>query len=128
MIILDTTLQGKLLSLSAHVVVSPCLRKNLTLDCNISLHRQQGVRIVTFYLYLNDVEAGGGTNFNQLNITVMPKVGRAVLWPSVLDEDPNKRDDRTHHQALPVEAGIKYGANAWFHLRDFKDPYHNNCI
>jgi len=71
------------------------------------IDRQPGVRIVTVYLYLNDVEAGGGTNFPDLDITVMPKRGRVLIWPSVRDSDPNKIDDRTDHQALPVEAGIK---------------------
>ena len=89
--------------------------------------RQSGVRILTMYLYLNDVEAGGGTNFNKLDITVMPKRGRALLWPSVLNEDPNKKDWRTTHQALPVEKGIKYGANAWFHMNDFKTPHSKSC-
>jgi prolyl 4-hydroxylase len=70
------------------------------------------VRILTLYLYLNDVEEGGGTNFDELDITVMPKRGRALLWPSVLDSDPDKKDGRTTHQALPVGKGsIKYGAN-----------------
>ena len=35
-------------------------------------------------------------------------------------------DDRTYHEALLVEKGLKYGANAWLHLRNFKDddcPY-----
>ena len=58
----------------------------------------------------------------------MPKRGRALIWPSVLDEDPSAKDPRTDHQALPVEAGVKYGANAWLHLRDFKTPHKNNCI
>ena len=89
--------------------------------------RQQGPRILTVYLYLNDVEAGGGTHFDQLGLTVTPKRGRAVLWPSVQDDDPNKKDRRTTHQALPVEKGIKYGANAWIHLRDFQTPHENGC-
>jgi len=90
--------------------------------------RQQGPRILTFYLYLNDVEAGGGTHFDRLNLTVTPRVGRAILWPSVQNDFPSRKDDRTMHAALPVEAGIKYGANAWFHLRNFKEPYAANCI
>jgi prolyl 4-hydroxylase len=80
-----------------------------------NLERQQGVRILTVFLYLSEVEAGGGTNFDRLNITVMPKRGRALFWPSVLNSTPHKKDGRTTHQALPVEAGIKYAANAWFH-------------
>jgi prolyl 4-hydroxylase len=89
--------------------------------------RQSGVRILTAYLYLSDVEAGGGTNFDKLNITVMPKRGRVLLWPSVLDEEPDDDDERTSHQALPVEAGVKFGANAWFHMRDFKTPSEMHC-
>jgi hypothetical protein len=76
-----------------------------------------GPRIVTVYIYLNDVHGGGGTHFEKLDLTVMPKRGRVVIWPSVYDHDVNEKDWRTMHEALPVEAGIKYGANAWFHLR-----------
>lgn len=69
---------------------------------------------MTVFLYLNDVEAGGGTHFNAMNMTVMPKRGRAVLWPSVLDEAPMAMDERTFHEALKVTAGNKYGANGMY--------------
>jgi prolyl 4-hydroxylase len=90
--------------------------------------RAQGVRILTVYLYLNDVEEGGGTRFIDLDITVQPKKGRALIWPSVLDDDPDVRDARMYHDTLPVEKGIKYGANAWIHQRDFKIPHAAACI
>jgi len=68
--------------------------------------------MLTLYLYLNDVENGGGTNFDQLDVTVMPKRGRALLWPSVLDSNPDVKDGRTTHQALPVgKDSLKFGAN-----------------
>lgn len=86
-----------------------------------------GVRILTLFIYLNDVEAGGGTDFPLLDLTVMPKKGNALLWPSVLDQAPESKDGRTDHQALPVEKGIKYGANAWIHSRDFKKAFGMNC-
>lgn len=89
--------------------------------------RAPGPRILTAFLYLNDVEAGGGTNFPSLHLTVMPKKGKILLWPSVLNEDPNRKDFRTDHQALDVEAGEKYAANAWIHLRDFKTPHETGC-
>ena len=38
-----------------------------------------------------EVEEGGETNFPQLNISVTPKRGRAVLWPSVLNDEPKAR-------------------------------------
>jgi len=90
--------------------------------------RPCGVRILTFYMYLNEVEEGGGTNFPGVNnVTVTPKRGRAVLWPSVHDSDPNAKDSRTNHQALPVVKGVKHGANAWIHQRDFKGPNNRGC-
>ena len=39
-----------------------------------------GPRLATFFIYLSDVEEGGGTYFPQLQQTVMPKKGRAALW------------------------------------------------
>jgi len=96
--------------------------------------RPIGVRILTAYLYLNDVDAGGGTRFPKLKtadnkgLTVMPKRGRLLLWPSVKNDEPSREDSRTDHEALKVEKGEKYGANGWIHLRDFKTPYENNCV
>ena len=46
----------------------------------------------------------------------MPKKGRAVLWPSVYSAQPMNEDSRMMHQALPVIAGTKFGANAWVHM------------
>ena len=82
----------------------------------------QGVRIYTFFVYLSDVEAGGGTRFTDVGITVQPKLGRGILWPSVQTGDLNEGDMRTHHEALPVERGVKHAANLWMHLYDFKTP------
>jgi len=82
----------------------------------------QGVRVLTFFVYLSDVEEGGGTKFNDLGLTVRPKLGRAVLWPSVKSSDLLTGEQKTHHEALPVAAGVKYAANLWIHLYDFKTP------
>ena len=53
----------------------------------------------------HDSMLGGGTNFPQLNITVMPKKGRALLWPSTLNAEPMIKDARTSHQAMDVIGG-----------------------
>jgi len=58
---------------------------------------------------LNDVEEGGGTHFKKLDITIQPRRGRVVVWPSVQDDFPDRKDPRTNHEALPVKKGIKYG-------------------
>ena len=71
---------------------------------------------------LSDVDEGGGTNFLQLGLTVQPKLGRGILWPSVFDENLRKSDRRTTHEALPVVRGVKHAANLWQHLFDFKTP------
>ena len=92
------------------------------------LERQGGHRILTVFIYLNDVEEGGGTMFDELELTVMPKRGRVLIWPSVYNDDPLKKDWRTEHQALKVERGIKYGANAWYHMRDYKTPNAKRCM
>lgn len=106
------------------------------------IDRPVGPRVLTAYLYLNDVEAGGGTRFPKLGrwkrnkygrrrgktgLTIMPKKGRLLLWPSVRDDKPSEKDFRTDHEALTVEKGEKYGANGWIHLRDFKTPHDNGC-
>ncbi|KAL7573479.1 hypothetical protein ACA910_013793 [Epithemia clementina (nom. ined.)] len=93
-------------------------------------HTIQGPRILTVFIYLNDVEEGGVTRFDwfgDADVKVEPKLGRVVLWPSVLDEDPSEIDNRTYHQALPVLRGEKYAANAWLHLRNRDKAAEMNC-
>jgi prolyl 4-hydroxylase len=92
------------------------------------VERQMGPRVLTLFLYLNTVEAGGETNFPDINVTITPKIGKAVLWPNVLDDDPLKMDRRTAHEALPVEKGLKYGANLWIHQRDWREVAARGCI
>jgi len=93
-------------------------------------HRVQGVRIFTLFMYLNDVPEGGGTRFTDLPgepVTFQPARGKAVLWPSVLADAPDTMDPRTHHEALPVWSGEKFGANFWIHMYDFKTPHATGC-
>ena len=76
------------------------------------------------------MEEGGATRFTDvfgddtgIHIDVKPKKGTALIWPSMLSDDILTIDERTYHAALEVTKGVKYGANAWLHLREFKnDP------
>ena len=43
---------------------------------------------------------GGETNFPSLGIAVKPKKGRALLWPSTLDAQPDQIDIRTTQGAV----------------------------
>jgi len=89
--------------------------------------RQCGPRILTFFLYLSDVEQGGATNFVKLKLPVKPKLGRALLWPSVLNSNPMEKDPRTDHEAQDVIQGTKFGANAWIHMFDYMAPQERGC-
>jgi prolyl 4-hydroxylase len=79
-------------------------------------------------MYFNEVEEGGGTRFPKLNnLTIQPRPGRVLIWPSVLDEEPYQMDGRTEHEALEVVKGEKYAANAWIHMRDFQTTMATGC-
>ena len=86
-----------------------------------------GPRAFTFFLYLSDVDEGGGTYFPYINITVKPKRGSAVWWPHGKPTNPRAKDDRTHHEAQPVIVGKKYAANYWIHGDDFKNAMASAC-
>uniref|UniRef100_A0A061QQ30 Prolyl 4-hydroxylase n=2 Tax=Tetraselmis sp. GSL018 TaxID=582737 RepID=A0A061QQ30_9CHLO len=75
----------------------------------------RGQRVVTCFVYLNDVEEGGCTYFPQLEMRFRPKKGCAVLWYN-LDEN-GKPDSRTLHAGEPVAAGEKWGMNIWLRER-----------
>ena len=38
------------------------------------------------------------------------------MWSSVLNDDPDRSDQRTYHEAREVIKGTKYAANAWSEL------------
>jgi len=90
--------------------------------------RQQGVRILTVFIYLSNVTKGGETAFfTEPGLSVTPKAGRAVMWSQVLDQDPHTKDPRTEHEARPVLEGTKLAANFWIHQRDFKSAHARGC-
>lgn len=91
-------------------------------DQNCKHDSYQGARLLTFFMYLNDVEndAGGETAFPQLNISIKPKKKSAILWNSIKDSSPGADEPLTHHEAKPVSKGYKYAANLWFHTGEFR--------
>ena len=40
---------------------------------------------------------------------------------------PTTQDDRTYHEALPVTKGVKYAANFWLHMHDYRGPNERGC-
>jgi prolyl 4-hydroxylase len=86
-----------------------------------------GLRILTVFIYFSDVEEGGHTAFPKLGLSVAPKKGRVLIWPSVKAEDPTEIDWRTNHEAQPVIKGHKIAANAWVHMFNYAVPNKMGC-
>eukprot|EP00977_Amphora_coffeiformis_P028089 scaffold34690_cov288-Amphora_coffeaeformis.AAC.4 len=80
-----------------------------------------GARVVTWYMYLADVEEGGETQFPYMDIKVKPKLGRVLVWSNIRDDDPMEENLFARHEALPVVKGTKYGATAWYHHRNIRE-------
>lgn len=61
-------------------------------------------RLLTFIVYLNDIEDGGETEFLYLSKRVKPKAGRVVIWPAGF----------THtHRGNPPLQDTKYIITGW---------------
>ncbi len=72
---------------------------------------QGGNRQLTLILYLNPVEAGGGTHFPELPLTVFPRAGAGVLFHNLNAE--GLRHPLSLHAGLPVLRGEKWIATQW---------------
>ena len=86
-----------------------------------------GPRMFTVFMYIGDGYTGGETHFPRLNLTIPAKKGAACIWTSILDSDPYQRDDRTDHESLPVESGVKFGVNYWIHMWPFRTKSDIGC-
>ena len=71
---------------------------------------EEGQRVCTVLIYLNDVKRGGGTLFNTLNVRVHPKKGSAaVFFPAKMD---GKIDERYLHTAEDA-SDTKWVSQVW---------------
>ena len=71
-----------------------------------------GQRTWTFMIYLNAVEAGGGTRFKCIGKTFQPETGKLLGWN-------NRRPDgsvnpNTLHHGMKVRKGTKYVITKWY--------------
>ncbi|HQN55147.1 MAG TPA: 2OG-Fe(II) oxygenase, partial [Novosphingobium sp.] len=77
--------------------------------------RRGGQRGITAMAYLNDVEAGGATEFLNLGISIAPQRGALIVWNNAgIDGSLNQA---TLHAGRPVEAGVKYVITKWYRSR-----------
>jgi hypothetical protein len=54
--------------------------------------------------------------------------GNAVIWPSVMDQDPQRDEPYTNHEAMPTSIGRKFASNVWIHNYDYRTPADKGCI
>ncbi|MBB4843302.1 prolyl 4-hydroxylase [Paucibacter oligotrophus] len=76
-----------------------------------------GQRVGTCILYLDEVEAGGGTRFPSLGFEVRPSRGAALYFASV--DGQGVEDPASLHAGMPVIAGVKYIATKWLRQRPY---------
>ena len=70
-------------------------------------------RILSWILYLNDVEEGGETEFLYQSLRFKPKAGTFILFPAHF----------THtHRGNPPLSGVKYIATGWIEFLNTSEP------
>ena len=73
-------------------------------------------RVVTVIVYLNDVQTGGETRFNDIDIDIKPKKGMALIFfPGLIptSKKPGHPADNTTHEALPPIGEEKWILQQW---------------
>eukprot|EP00747_Dinoflagellata_sp_TGD_P076762 gnl/TRDRNA2_/TRDRNA2_159291_c0_seq1.p1 gnl/TRDRNA2_/TRDRNA2_159291_c0~~gnl/TRDRNA2_/TRDRNA2_159291_c0_seq1.p1 ORF type:complete len:353 (+),score=51.88 gnl/TRDRNA2_/TRDRNA2_159291_c0_seq1:62-1120(+) len=86
-----------------------------------------GSRIYTLFIYLTDVEEGGGTHFPLLGITAPARRGAAVFFVDTTDADPERLEERTLHEGTTVIRGEKLAVNLWAHQYNFMHFHELRC-
>jgi prolyl 4-hydroxylase len=85
-----------------------------------------GQRLLTCLIYLSDVDNGGSTFFPRLDMEVMPKTGRMVLFHNC-HENSNRRHELSLHGGMPLGEGVKWACNVWFRENSYAasqpDPF-----
>ncbi|WP_337190822.1 2OG-Fe(II) oxygenase [Qipengyuania oceanensis] len=76
-----------------------------------------GQRTWTFMVYLDEVEAGGGTRFKALGKIVQPEVGKLLCWNNRLPD--GGVNPATLHHGMKVRKGTKYIITKWYREREW---------
>ncbi len=74
---------------------------------------QGGQRLFTTICYLNDVDAGGETEFPELKIKVAPRMGRVLIFSNTR-LGTAQAHPHSYHAGRPVESGEKYALTIWW--------------
>tara|TARA_B100001094_G_scaffold3232_1_gene2895 strand:- start:8798 stop:9499 length:702 start_codon:yes stop_codon:yes gene_type:complete len=83
--------------------------------CQDDIKNRGGLRYATFIIYLNDNFTGGETDFPKRNFKAQPKIGKAVLFFNLNDDNTGRRD-KSFHAGLPPNTGEKWMCNKWIRM------------
>ncbi|XP_034486713.1 prolyl 4-hydroxylase subunit alpha-2-like [Drosophila innubila] len=97
---------------------------SLHLDAFEADYEGRGNRIATTLFYLSNVESGGATVFPELNLTVKPQKGTALVWHNL--HMNGERHLKTWHTACPVLVGTKYVLTKWIY--SFSQMFIKPCL
>jgi prolyl 4-hydroxylase len=81
-----------------------------------------GARLKTALVYLNDVEEGGSTRLNKINVDVKAEQGKMLVFENTLP-GTNIKHHLSEHAGMPVIKGEKYAFNLWFKECNSKKLY-----
>lgn len=74
-------------------------------DQNTDENDKKKLCLVSGILYLNEDFEGGQTNFPLQNVSITPKIGRVILFPSSFSHI---------YESKPIISGYKYAIVTWF--------------
>jgi prolyl 4-hydroxylase len=78
------------------------------------MNGNSGQRYMTCLVYLNDDFEGGETVFPKLDVKIIPKKGKALVFFNTDDKGELIRDSL--HGGNPVDSGTKWICNVWVRL------------
>ena len=111
-------------------------RKGWSASRTDPVHVLSGPRVLTFFMYLSNVDEGGETGFmgtragaskvaptpaEEAKLKVRPEKGKAILWANMRDEW-RTAEPAAVHRAFPVRRGVKWASTLWVHAAGFRIP------
>tara|TARA_B110001450_G_scaffold188289_1_gene176355 strand:+ start:964 stop:2154 length:1191 start_codon:yes stop_codon:yes gene_type:complete len=86
------------------------------------MNNEQGQRITTLIIYLNDENLEGGeTKFTNINLSIKPVKGMGVLFYNVSEVDFQEIHPLSKHTGSELINGTKWLANIWSHELSFNE-------
>lgn len=89
------------------------------------MNGKSGQRITTLLCYLNDNYKGGETKFvdENVNLTIKPVKGMAILFYNVSEIDFHTIHPLSKHSGTEIEEGLKWISNIWSHEMKYSSDY-----